>query len=127
MWWKLIPAFCFLGYLSSVLISFIAVFRCRLAHPGGPLTTNKAVALSKFLERKLQAPNGLASINPDLLELAVKNAKDTVNASNYSSLSLFFLVPSSCNIPSWIIATSLTLTCPGYAHGCDLLRFLPVL
>ncbi|KAF3456190.1 hypothetical protein FNV43_RR00840 [Rhamnella rubrinervis] len=53
----------------------------RLAHPGGPLTTNKAAALAKFLERKLQDPNGLASINPDLLEVAVKNAKNTVFAS----------------------------------------------
>ncbi|KAJ6904220.1 hypothetical protein NC651_021377 [Populus alba x Populus x berolinensis] len=49
----------------------------RLAHPGGPLRTNKAAALAKFLERKLQDPNGLASIDPDILELAVKNAKDT--------------------------------------------------
>ncbi|KAL5541822.1 hypothetical protein UlMin_009532 [Ulmus minor] len=57
----------------------------RLAHPGGPLTTNKAAALAKFLERKLQDPNGLASINPDLLEVAVKNAKDTVFASSSSS------------------------------------------
>uniref|UniRef100_A0A5B7B9M1 Uncharacterized protein n=1 Tax=Davidia involucrata TaxID=16924 RepID=A0A5B7B9M1_DAVIN len=57
----------------------------RLAHPGGPLTTNKAAALAKFLERKLQEPSGLASINPDLLELAVKNAKETVNASGTSN------------------------------------------
>ncbi|THG21351.1 hypothetical protein TEA_027607 [Camellia sinensis var. sinensis] len=53
----------------------------RLPHPGGPLTTNKAAALVKFLERKLQAANGLASIKPEPVELAVKNAKDTVNAS----------------------------------------------
>ncbi|GLT63801.1 hypothetical protein SLA2020_363360 [Shorea laevis] len=53
----------------------------RLAHPGGPLTTNKAAALAKFLERKLQDPNGLSTINPDLLELAVQNAKATVTAS----------------------------------------------
>ncbi|XP_062108594.1 putative OVARIAN TUMOR DOMAIN-containing deubiquitinating enzyme 8 [Humulus lupulus] len=57
----------------------------RLAHPGGPLTTNKAAALAKFLERKLQDPNGLASINPDLLERAVKNAKETILASASSS------------------------------------------
>ncbi|XAR57107.1 hypothetical protein NMG60_11025134 [Bertholletia excelsa] len=56
----------------------------RLAHPGGPLTTNKAAALAKFLERKLQEPSGLASIKPELLERAVKNAKDTVNASGTS-------------------------------------------
>lgn len=54
----------------------------RLAHPGGPMTTNKAAALAKFLERKLQQPDGLSSINPDLLELAVKNAKETVKASD---------------------------------------------
>ncbi|KAK6930133.1 hypothetical protein RJ641_004227 [Dillenia turbinata] len=56
----------------------------RLAHPGGPLATNKAAALAKFLERKLQEPGGLNSINPDLIELAVKNAKDTVKASGTS-------------------------------------------
>ncbi|KAJ7980243.1 E3 ubiquitin-protein ligase [Quillaja saponaria] len=55
--------------------------RSRLAHPGGPLTTNKAAALAKFLERKLKEPDGLASINPDLLELAVNSAKQTVIAS----------------------------------------------
>ncbi|XP_020232556.1 nucleolar protein 58 isoform X2 [Cajanus cajan] len=57
----------------------------RLAHPGGPLATNKAAALAKFLERKLKDPNGLASINPDLLELAVNNAKQTVYASTSNS------------------------------------------
>ncbi|XP_061345881.1 uncharacterized protein LOC133291611 [Gastrolobium bilobum] len=57
----------------------------RLAHPGGPLATNKAAALAKFLERKLKDPNGLASINPDLLELAVNNAKQTVYASGTSN------------------------------------------
>ncbi|MED6160368.1 hypothetical protein PIB30_050878 [Stylosanthes scabra] len=57
----------------------------RLAHPGGPLATNKAAALAKFLERKLKEPNGLDSINPDLLELAVNNAKKTVYASGTSN------------------------------------------
>ncbi|KAK7329410.1 hypothetical protein VNO77_23577 [Canavalia gladiata] len=57
----------------------------RLAHPGGPLATNKAAALAKFLERKLKEPNGLASINPDLLELAVNNAKQTVYAGGTSN------------------------------------------
>ncbi|CAL5347029.1 unnamed protein product [Camellia sinensis] len=52
----------------------------ELPHPDGPLTTNKAAALVKFLERKLQEPNGLASIKPKLVERAVKNAKDIVNA-----------------------------------------------
>ncbi|KAJ4817280.1 E3 ubiquitin-protein ligase [Rhynchospora pubera] len=59
----------------------------RLAHPGGPVKTNKAAALAKFLERKLQQPDGLKSINPDLLELAVKNAKETVKASSRPSTS----------------------------------------
>ncbi|KAG8079389.1 hypothetical protein GUJ93_ZPchr0007g4912 [Zizania palustris] len=53
----------------------------RMAHPGGPLTTNKAAALAKFLERKLQQPDGLDSLNPDLVQLAVRNAKETVKAS----------------------------------------------
>uniref|UniRef100_A0A0D9X2Q9 Uncharacterized protein n=1 Tax=Leersia perrieri TaxID=77586 RepID=A0A0D9X2Q9_9ORYZ len=53
----------------------------RMAHPGGPLTTNKAAALAKFLERKLQEPDGLDSLNPDLVKLAVRNAKETINAS----------------------------------------------
>ncbi|CAN1281020.1 hypothetical protein LINPERPRIM_LOCUS17597 [Linum perenne] len=57
----------------------------RLAHPGGPLKTNKAAALAKFLKRKLQEPNGLDSLNPDLLELAVKNAKKTVSSDGAST------------------------------------------
>ncbi|KAL4202664.1 hypothetical protein AMTRI_Chr02g264770 [Amborella trichopoda] len=56
----------------------------RLAHPGGPVATNKAAALAKFLERKLQDPGGLDSINPHILEVAVKNAKDTLRASGSS-------------------------------------------
>lgn len=61
----------------------------RQAHPGGPLKTNKAAALAKFLERKLQKPNGLASVDPRLVELAVKNAQETVQSSNYSFCLLF--------------------------------------
>lgn len=68
----------------------------RLAHPGGPVATNKAAALAKFLERKLKDPNGLASINPDLLELAVNNAKQTVYTSNYfivlSYMPFYFII-----------------------------------
>ncbi|XP_047069764.1 uncharacterized protein LOC124677859 isoform X2 [Lolium rigidum] len=56
-----------------------------MAHPGGPLTTNKAAALAKFLERKLQQPDGLESLNPDLINLAVKNAKETIKASKGES------------------------------------------
>ncbi|KAI3469412.1 hypothetical protein Pfo_026075 [Paulownia fortunei] len=57
----------------------------RQAHPGGPMKTNKAAALAKFLERKLQEPNGLASVDPKLVELAVKNAKQTVQCSGTST------------------------------------------
>ncbi|RAL54459.1 hypothetical protein DM860_001587 [Cuscuta australis] len=57
----------------------------RQAHPGGPLKTNKAAALAKFLERKLQEPNGLSSVDPRLVELAVKNAKETVQSSGTST------------------------------------------
>ncbi|XP_059280623.1 uncharacterized protein LOC132034328 [Lycium ferocissimum] len=57
----------------------------RLAHPGGPMKTNKAAALAKFLERKLQDPNGLSSLDPRLIELAVNNAKDTILSSGTSS------------------------------------------
>jgi hypothetical protein len=56
-----------------------------MAHSGGPLTTNKAAVLAKFLERKLQQPDGLESLNPDLVNLAVKNAKETIKASKGTS------------------------------------------
>lgn len=71
----------FVSFFSIWNSDLRGCFVYRLAHPGGPLKTNKAAALAKFLERKLQDPNGLASIDPDLLELAVKNAKDTVISS----------------------------------------------
>ncbi|XP_023527660.1 uncharacterized protein LOC111790822 isoform X2 [Cucurbita pepo subsp. pepo] len=59
----------------------------RLAHPGGPLKTNKAAALAKFLDRKLhQDPNGLSSINPQILELAVRNAKASVLSSSGTNI-----------------------------------------
>lgn len=61
----------------------------RLAHPGGAIKTNKAAALAKFLERKLQEPDGLASVDPRLVELAVKNAQETVQSSNCSFLCFF--------------------------------------
>ncbi|CAG7910939.1 unnamed protein product [Brassica rapa] len=70
------------SYFSSFLFSLSAA-QYRLAHPGGPVKTNKAAALAKFLERKLQDPNGLSSIDPDLIELAVKNARDTVISSEW--------------------------------------------
>ncbi|KAF3626305.1 hypothetical protein FXO38_29336 [Capsicum annuum] len=57
----------------------------RLAHPGGPMKTNKAAALAKFLDRKLQDPNGLSSLDPRLIELAVNNAKQTLQSSGTSS------------------------------------------
>ncbi|PPR89766.1 hypothetical protein GOBAR_AA30919 [Gossypium barbadense] len=49
-----------------------------LAHPRVLLTTNKAATLVKFLKRKLQDPNGMSSINPQLLELVVNKAKATI-------------------------------------------------
>ncbi|KAI9071589.1 hypothetical protein K1719_046456 [Acacia pycnantha] len=54
----------------------------RSAHPGRPVTTNKAATLAKFLERKLKEPDGLACINHDLLELAVNNDKQTILGSS---------------------------------------------
>ena len=62
-----------------------------MAHPGGPLTTNKAAALAKFLERKLQQPDGLDSLNPDLVKLAVKNAKETIKASKGTLLPFLYM------------------------------------
>ncbi|XP_033137447.1 uncharacterized protein LOC103846208 isoform X4 [Brassica rapa] len=56
-----------------------------LAHPGGPMKTNKAAALAKFLERKLQDPNVLSSIDPDLIELAVKNSRHIISSRTSSS------------------------------------------
>lgn len=41
--------------------------------------------MAKFLERKLQDPIGLASIDPQLLELAVKNAKETIRGGTSRS------------------------------------------
>lgn len=66
--------------VNSYLCLFTILLN-REAHPGGAMKTNKAAALAKFLERKLQEPNGLASVNPKLVELAVKNAKQTVQLS----------------------------------------------
>ncbi|KAL9256201.1 hypothetical protein AKJ16_DCAP03769 [Drosera capensis] len=70
--------------LPSRSSSSSARFSTRIAHPGGPVSTNKAVALAKFLERKLQEPGGLDSLNPCLIEMAMKNAKQTVAASETS-------------------------------------------
>ncbi|KAH9328378.1 hypothetical protein KI387_000486, partial [Taxus chinensis] len=56
----------------------------RLAHPGGPVATNKAVALAKFLQRKLQEPGGSASLDPNLVEKAVQDAKSALYAEGNS-------------------------------------------
>lgn len=46
----------------------------RLAHPGGTIATNKAAALTRFLQRKFEA--GLSSeLQPDLVDRAVRNAE----------------------------------------------------
>lgn len=61
--------------------------RPRLAHPGGPLATNKAAALAKFLKRKLNEPGGAASLDPALVERAVDNAKATALAGQEAAAS----------------------------------------
>ncbi|GAB4851259.1 hypothetical protein Ancab_039928 [Ancistrocladus abbreviatus] len=74
----------------------------RIAHPGGPVTTNKATALAKFLARKVQEPGGLESINPDLIMSAVKNAKETVHASQASDSGRTIRLVASfddCEVP----------------------------
>ena len=64
-------------YKATLNVVFIG---WRLAHPGGPLATNKAAALAKFLKRKLNEPGGAASLDPALVERAVDNAKATALA-----------------------------------------------
>lgn len=88
----------------------IASICCRLAHPGGPLATNKAAALAKFLKRKLNEPGGAASLDPALVEKAVDSAKATAHAgtalvSHFSfaslqqvSLARFCNLPEICDI-----------------------------
>ncbi|PIA61561.1 hypothetical protein AQUCO_00300821v1 [Aquilegia coerulea] len=88
----------------------------RLAHPGGPLATNKAAALAKFLERKLQEPDGLSSINPALIERAVKNAKETVTASGSSNSGRVIRHVASFNDPEVLSLTD--------AVDCGLLIFI---
>lgn len=61
--------------------------RPRLAHPGGALATNKAAALAKFLKRKLNEPGGAATLDPDLVERAVENAKATAIAGQQPAAS----------------------------------------
>lgn len=51
----------------------------RIPHPGGPVATNKAAALAKFLQRKLEKSSGTASLDPVLVEAAVNNAKATLH------------------------------------------------
>uniref|UniRef100_A0A7N0T2N4 Uncharacterized protein n=1 Tax=Kalanchoe fedtschenkoi TaxID=63787 RepID=A0A7N0T2N4_KALFE len=90
----------------------------RLAHPGGPLRTNKAAALAKFLERKLQDPNGLASLNPDLIELAVKNAKETVKASSSGSGKVIQHVTSFDDPEVHTFSGDIVLFCQNYGQSC---------
>ena len=42
------------------------------------MATNKAAALAKFLKRKLESGEG-TTLNPKLVELAVKNAKESLH------------------------------------------------
>lgn len=57
------------------------------------MKTNKAAALAKFLDRKLQDPNGLSSLDPRLIELAVNNAKQTLQSSTFLLIYLLLLHP----------------------------------
>ncbi|XP_048599124.1 uncharacterized protein LOC106387798 isoform X2 [Brassica napus] len=68
---------------SHRLLLFLPLL--ALSCPGGPMKTNKAAALAKFLERKLQDPNVLSSIDPDLIELAVKNSRHIISSRTSSS------------------------------------------
>eukprot|EP00271_Cylindrocystis_brebissonii_P019461 TRINITY_DN591_c0_g2_i1.p1 TRINITY_DN591_c0_g2~~TRINITY_DN591_c0_g2_i1.p1 ORF type:complete len:185 (+),score=42.83 TRINITY_DN591_c0_g2_i1:351-905(+) len=52
----------------------------RLAHPGGPLATNKAAALARFLERKMASEESLSNLQPELVERAIKNAQASLAA-----------------------------------------------
>ncbi|KAH7351745.1 hypothetical protein KP509_19G012900 [Ceratopteris richardii] len=52
----------------------------RIPHPGGPVATNKAAALAKFLQRKLET-SGSVSLNPTLVEAAVENAKASLHGT----------------------------------------------
>lgn len=54
----------------------------RVAHPGGRVATNKAAALAKFLERKLDKASIPANLDPVLVEAAVENAKAGLSASS---------------------------------------------
>lgn len=88
IYWNLFGDFVY--FKSAIVVVFNSIIYNRLAHPGGPMKTNKAAALAKFLERKLQEPTGLSSINPKLVELALKNAKQTVKASKSCYPPAFF-------------------------------------
>lgn len=48
------------------------------------MATNKAAALAKFLKRKLSEPGGAATLDPDLVERAVENAKATAIAGYFT-------------------------------------------
>lgn len=69
-----------------------------MAHPGGAIKTNKAAALAKFLERKLQEPRGLESLDPDLIEVAVENAKRAVKSGKG-----FCVAGLKCLLTVWLL------------------------
>jgi hypothetical protein len=50
--------------------------------------------LAKFLQRKLETPSGTASLNPELVEAAVENAKAAVQGN---LVSIFLCIPSDSN------------------------------
>ncbi|MCO5601403.1 hypothetical protein L7F22_055523 [Adiantum nelumboides] len=64
------------------------VFEPRKPHPGGAVATNKAAALAKFLQRKLEASPGSLSLDPLLVEAAVENAKANLRGLSSSAVKV---------------------------------------
>lgn len=60
----------------------------RIPHPGGPVATNKAAALAKFLQRKLETSSGSLGLDPALVEAAVENAKATLHGLSSSAVKV---------------------------------------
>eukprot|EP00249_Psilotum_nudum_P021290 c28052_g2_i2 orf=327-782(+) len=61
----------------------------RIAHPGGPVATNKAAALAKFLQRKNEKPSIGSSLDPALVEAAVRNANASLQAGTFMAVPVF--------------------------------------
>lgn len=62
--------------------------------PSWCTTNNKqGFCISAALNSKLQQPDVLESLNPDLVNLAVKNSKETIKASNDQTKFAYSIVP----------------------------------